>query len=96
MNRIGFATVSCVTVAFLFKATLRQFRKKPVKAFNALPEFILLNVATFQFSNFSKNSTSDMTLSVSTIMTVSVIESTRVNVFLKVIVTVPSKGQFLP
>ena len=96
MNRIAFATVSCVTAAFLFKATLRQFRKKPVKAFNALPEFILLNVATFQFSNFSKNSTSDMTLSVSTIMTVSVIESTRVNVFLKVIVTVPSKGQFLP
>ena len=56
----------------------------------------LLNVATFQFSNFTKNSTSGMTLSVSTIMTVSVIESTRVNVVLKVIVTVPSKGQFLP
>ena len=56
----------------------------------------LLNVATFQFSIFTKNSTSGMTLSVSTIMTVSVIESTRVNVVLKVIVTVPSKGQFLP
>ena len=54
----------------------------------------LLNVATFQFSIFTKNSTSGMTLSVSTIMTVSVIESTRVNVVLKVIVTVPSKGQF--
>ena len=62
----------------------------PVKAFTTLEKFISINVINFQFSNFTQNSTSGMALSLSSIMTV-VIESTRVNVNLKVIVIVPSK-----
>ena len=55
LNHIGFVTVSCVNVVFLFEATLSQFRKKPVKTFNALTEFISINVVNFQFSNITKN-----------------------------------------
>ena len=83
LSRIGFVTVSCLNVAFLFEATLPQFQKNSQSLFHY--------IVTFQFFNFAKNATSGMTISVSTIMTVSVIESTRVNVVLKVIVTVPSK-----
>ena len=50
-----------------------------------------MNVVNFQFSNITKNATSGMTRSVSTVMTVIVIECTRVSVVLIVIVTVPSK-----
>ena len=64
---IGFVTDLCVNVAFLFEATLPHFRKKPAKAFNALPDFVSANVVNFQFSNFTNNATSSMTLSVSTI-----------------------------
>ena len=79
LNRIGFVTASRVNVAFLFEVTLPQFQS------------LFHYVVTFQFSNFTKNATSGMTNSISSIMTVSVIESTRVNVIFKVIVTVSSK-----
>ena len=52
LNRIGFVTFSCVNVAFLFEVTLPQFRKKPVKVFNALLKFISINVVSFQFFQF--------------------------------------------
>ena len=83
LNRLGFVTVSCLNVAFLFEATLPQFGKNSQSLFHY--------IVTFQFLSFTKNATNGMTISVSTIMTVSVVESTRVNFVLKVIVTVPLK-----
>ena len=62
--------------------------RSTVKAFKALKKFISINVINFQFSNFTKNSTIQQFIQ---LMTVSVVEPTKVNVMLKVIVIVPSK-----
>ena len=53
--------------------------------------FFSINAINFQFSNFTNNETSGMKLSANSIMTVSVIECTMMNVVLKVIVTGPAK-----
>ena len=63
-----------------------QAQLSPIKA---LEKFISINVIHFQFCNFTKNSTSGVALLLSYIMTASVVESTTVNVILKVTVIVP-------
>ena len=63
-----------------------QAQLSPIKA---LKKFISINVIHFQFSNFTENLTSGVALLLSSVMTVSVVESTRVNVILKVTAIVP-------
>ena len=77
LNCIGFVTASRVNVVFLFEATLPQFLN-PLRLL-ILYQSLFHYVVTFQFSNFTKNATSGMTNSISSIMTVSVIGSTRVS-----------------
>ena len=89
LNHIGIVTVY-FPYFFFFLLFLNSCRSR-VKTFKALRKFISINVIKFQLSNFTINSASGMALSLSSIMTVSVVESTRVNAILKDIVTVPSK-----